>query len=584
MAKIHHSIPVGMYAVNGVRDNAASAPMQLLEQLKRIYEGDPASPYQACNVVQSYSAAGLWGGGEAEGTGRVQHNANGWRIFLEQIQTANAFFGGGNLKGIVSRNLAALRQGTANTNPGPWSPEELFNFADSLCAQIISGSLQDCVGGWYLSDEGLGRDWYFDPSEHEWKPGLYSVSDDSWREAVTQVHRAQIGRGLNYPFYWADTGERWKVEENIPWPLNTWHIADNQWYYTLPDRMISWVDIVFELDDAEFVHSEAEKPRLIYQPFYYPWGSSGQDWRYRKHARSSGELNTVLPDNPPWSKWYTFMEALRTTFPVNEEHPGYARLFFQPVAQTSLQTEGSLYPRHVDIHKQIRVLLNLRAYWQELGDQRFNGIWFLGWNMTGYPNGDSAAWTQWEQAGTYRYAEAIQNEFGAGTEGITDAWKEGSGNITSRIVSVEADPEPRTTAGFFIHYHLAPSSFLGSSFVLGPNRKMGTRNAFRIEIWRKEGGIWITDPPVATIDEGYTYHGGNTTSISPQGKYVGSPMEQGSETLIGTAAYWDGQWDNGPHDGEDVDVTIFGEDYAAVLFFADVQQESLYPFEKLQSP
>jgi hypothetical protein len=38
---------------------------------------------------------------------------------------------------------------------------------------------------------------------------------------------------------------------------------------------------------------------------------------------------------------------------------------------------------------------------------------------------------------------------------------------------------------------------------------------------------------------------------SPHGKYVERAIEPGSETLIGTAAYWDGQWGH----GEDEDGT-----------------------------
>ena len=36
----------------------------------------------------------------------------------------------------------------------------------------------------------------------------------------------------------------------------------------------------------------------------------------------------------------------------------------------------------------------------------------------------------------------------------------------------------------------------------------------------------------------------------PHGRYEEIPVEDGTEELVGEAAYWDGLWDNGPNDGK----------------------------------
>ncbi len=171
----------------------------------------------------------------------------------------------------------------------------------------------------------------------------------------------------------------------------------------------------------------------------------------------------------------------------------------------------------------------------------------MGWKKTGNPIGE-AAHQQWTQPNSFRYAEAIQNEVGAGTEALTDVWKDDLGNlISSKIVSVVPDPKITAPQGRRIHYDLSPSTILRSEthpqkLVLG-NFRLGERPSFKIEIVRVSDGV-----VVHTIDEGYTFPFQCYANISPHGRYEAGVAVQG-ENLRGTGAYWDGRWDHGPDDG-----------------------------------
>lgn len=71
-------------------------------------------------------------------------------------------------------------------------------------------------------------------------------------------------------------------------------------------------------------------------------------------------------------------------------------------------------------------------------------------------------------------------------------------------------------------------------------------------------------------------------NIVPHRKYIGPAIYQVCDPLIGTAAYWDGLWDNGSEDGWNVDPDDYGEDYGAVLFLNYEQMGCPFPFQKTE--
>ena len=172
--------------------------------------------------------------------------------------------------------------------------------------------------------------------------------------------------------------------------------------------------------------------------------------------------------------------------------------------------------------------------------------------------------------GLHRYTEAIQNEIGAGSKGLTEVWTESSQLITSGIKKVVVDPDPPggIVQGFRVEYHVAPTT------VLGPDLKLpftlGHRPTVAIDIWQMTNGARIPGGCVRIITEGYSSgEGYSAPTTSPHGKFVGSAAPQGSGKLLGTAAYWDGKWDHGDDDGENApvrdDFPPNGDYYAAYL-------------------
>ncbi len=547
MAKIHHPLVVGMGAVNAKVGNENATEDELRAEFVKIYKGDDGSPYQACNAVWALVPdINFWSAGTPEppgGVGRIGINADGWKRWLTQIKNANVEVNGGNLKGRISRNLSGLLAGAPDGSWAPWSTSELSSYAHQLCQSIETLGLGDTVGAWYLDDEGLKHLWY---------------STCTVIQAAEIIHQVQkeygpTGNRFNFPFHISEDLTIYQGQPingtTIPLENCFWVIENNKWVFRVPPTLQARIDAFFTrpiLSDA----------KVIFLPFFYPWGNASDAWRYRKHVvNAEGVLNTLLPDNPPWMNWKTAMDKLREVF-TPAQYP-LSKLEFQVFTDASKQgaTGVGVYPRHVDLHKAIRVLLNLRKHWLDLGDTRFTGIWFMGWKKTGFPEGE-AAHLHWTQPNSLRYAEAIQNEVGAGTEALTDVWKDDTGNlITSKILAVTEDvskipppPTGPTPRAWRIQYRLAPSTVMRpqgapGALVLGSNFILGKRNSFKIEVVRVSDGA-----VVHTIDEGYIYPFQCYANISPHGRYEEGVSAQGAH-LRGTSAYWDGLWDNGALDG-----------------------------------
>ncbi|MCD6506434.1 hypothetical protein J7M22_07380 [Candidatus Poribacteria bacterium] len=442
MAKIHHCIDVGMMAVQ----NPTLPGLQ--NDFVNIYTGDSVSAYQACNRLHSYGydfdTSNNWG---AAGANRAERNAIAWANYVKTIENANNQIGNGNLKGIISRPLTGLYVERG------WSLPELDSYVRYICDNLTSAQ-KSLVAGWYLDDDGLP------------KKDTHTVQ--KWKEVINTVHTAQKCKGVNWPFFWADD-----IDGDM-----FWYLDEQGWHHRIPDKLKDWVD-AFPSDATP-----------IFMPYYYPW--SANNWKY-----------TVWP---PWRKWQTFMNNLNDVFPVTS----YPNLKFQPVLEAwqKKQPDGSSLPKpgHVDMHKQIRVVLS---------QVRVNGIWFLGWYMTQteQPKATESGWAKnnWTQSDSPCWAEAIQNEPEAQTEGISDAIP-GSNQILQNY------PNPFThksddTGGTRIPYHLAQ------------------RASFQLKIYNVNGQL------VRTIDEGYT-------GISPQGKFENGTETQGP-VLNGTSAYWDGKNNQG---------------------------------------
>ncbi len=444
MAKTHHCIDVGILAIQ----NPTLTGIQ--SDFVNIYTGDSISGYQACNRLHSYGDGNSWGFGDPEGPNKEQVNANAWVGFVQRIESANNPIVGGNLKGIISRPLMGL-----HVDRG-WTLAQLDNYVRLLCDGLTTAQ-KNLVAGWYLDDDGLPDD----------RNPVHTVTQ--WRNVISTVHTAQKCKGVNWPFYWADG-----IDGNMFW-------SGGQ--HVIPQKLKDWISPSSFPSDAT----------PIFMPYYYPWTDyilSQNNWKY-----------TVWP---PWKKWQTFMNNLNSTFPT----ASYPNLKFQPVLEAWQRKfgDGSSFPRpgHVDMHKQIRVVLS---------QVRVNGIWFLGWYMTQteQPKATEAGWAKnnWTQSTSHRWAEAIQNEPEAQTEGISSAIP-GSNAILQNFPNPFTHKDLNTgVCGTRIPYHLAQ------------------RSSFQIKIYTIGGQL------MRTINEGYM---GN----SPQGKFENGIVTQGP-VLNGTSAYWDGR-------------------------------------------
>ena len=215
--------------------------------------------------------------------------------------------------------------------------------------------------------------------------------------------------------------------------------------------------------------------------------------------------------------------------------------------------------------------MNMRKRWDEVhDDDRMTGFWIMVWNLPGqiegYPPWPSI-WHQWTEGGSRKYAEAVQNEFGAGTEGLTSVWDDpdNPGNITTSDIRA-IDPDV-SGEGWRIKHQLAPSTWLSNApgeMLMRPENHtdaiiLGKRDQWSIEITPSND----YGDKVRVITEGFDEDrylpdlSGTPVSIkehrnhSPHGVYDADTSGLGA-LEHGTSAYWDGRQDENGVDGERV--------------------------------
>jgi len=547
MAKIPHGFDVGAYWLNGRGGGALSTPAQLKHEIRRAYE--------ACNVIHSGGDQDCWGAGSNEPVGfqqRIDNNVAQWITFLQQIKQVGEELEipVGGLRGVISRDLCGLRRNLNNDFPeGKWQiTRDIEPYITDLCSQISALDLEPYVAGWFFGNEVFFSDHY-----QTW-------TEADIEELADAVHDAQVAQNAFYPFYWAEFANGSAMPSRDPWVLEP---VQERWNYVIPNDFKKWVDAL-PLDHVT-------PARLMLQLHFYPWGTAADAWRYRKHAARTfephkGAVSLELADNAPWQVWSTILDAedpygsselhsYRRKFPIGS-YPS-SKMQFQPKFGLNVH-EGSERPGHVDAHKIIRVLMNMRRQWIDVReDGRLTGFWAHAWNVP-TPSLDNI-WRQWTETGTtkHRYAEAIQNEFGAGAEGLPEVWIDPQTQemITTGITEVKpvSDVEQRD---FVIKYHIAPTTVLRAAtdpdhVELGSTTILGKRPQMRIEIHLTDGSSWAG--LVRTITEGYTYPTPSGPSIYPStvphGKYDADPTDD-VPAMHGTAAYWDGLWDYGTEDGK----------------------------------
>ena len=361
---------------------------ELEQDIVSIYDGDPVSTYQACNAIQSYGDF-AW---LPVTKRRVEQNADYWIEYIKRVENANALVdggtGGGNMTAVISRNLMGLRLGVnEQDNADLWpvyglsampyvmgearlggEPEwNLFELREYVYAIIdgLTPAQRNLVAGWWVDDEGTEK------ADH---------TTALFIEVVTTVHNAQKDRGVNWPFYWAEeTGFLQSEGGDL-------HMSGGSWTSDLPPKMRDWIEVFFT--EADLLDATP-----VFMPFYYPWASNNWESTPR-----------------PYLRWKLLMEDLEDRYPRST----HDRLKIHPVLQASDQASGGVgsMPSHVDMHEQIVAMLDL---------DRVDGMWFIGWDQTPRPANELDAKRNWTQAGSARWAEAIQNEIGAGTEGLANA-------------------------------------------------------------------------------------------------------------------------------------------------------------------
>ncbi len=550
MAKTHHDVLVGMMGLNGIPAMGSTGATfdSLKTQLRRAYEGDPISPYQACNAIHTYLDQRGWTRNapdpgettdppyqsgpdhpdEDEREYRIEHNADAQATFIRAIAEVNAEVGGGNLIGVISRNLAALVKGKDGER-WAWDPDDLADYAGRVCQKIKDDGNEDLVAGWYLSDEGwFGKD----------------VEKEHFRTAAVAVHQAQKCKGVNWPFLWAEPGNAsWTAQKPDRYFWKKDATTGKQRYAVWPDTEFdTWLRYFFPDTyppppappdpNQELALGDAT---LVFMPFDYPWASPLNRLRYRRHQWFDNVVSDKLAENPPMMGWDTWLDVFRTTYPTTDA--GYAsRLKFNPVIAASMQESDTLWPRHVDMHRTIRGLLDLRQKWiDDYADHRLSGFWMISWNQ-GLSAGRYAS-DNWEQTGTtkYRYAEAVQNEVTAGTEAVPGI----SGASDSKILDVELEADK-----FRVEYQVAPTAVMGS-VDMGDGTTMGERPQWHID-------IRMTSSPTGALVRRITEHEDDDNAPTiPHGIYNARADAQGADELVGTSAYWDRLYDRGGNDGKD---------------------------------
>ena len=574
MAKVPHGFDVGIYWLSGVAASQGSSTLgQLKSEIRRAYEGERDIPYEAFNVIHSGGDTNCWGEGASEpplSAGkqvRINNNAEGWIEYLKTIRDITAELGipVGHLRGTISRDLCGMHEMIAkppspDTFPlGPWTIEhDITPYVKKLCERIVEEGLKPYVAGWFFGNEVYTSDKYL-----TWN--VAKVTGLAWGVQTAQlaVLDPDTNDPCNFPYYWAEfvttTGDT--SDPNATgrefWTRNT--DTGAPWDYEVPDTFKDWVN-------AFPFTANPDTAKLIFQPHYYPWGTPLDAWRYDKTRDAAGPPPSFYKENPsegPWRVWSTILDApdaytgleahaFRTKFLI-ADYPK-SQLEFQPKFELNRQASAA-WPGHVDAHKVIRVQMNMRRQWSEVReDDRMTGFWIMIWNQA-EPLADML-WHQWTETapGKRRYAEAVQNEFGAGTEGLPEVWMEGGQLITTRIKEVVEDPSPKPPdikQGFYVKYHIAPTTIMQpqndpAALVLG-EFDLGKRSEMEIQIVRTD---LSSDVLVRTITEGYEASNYPSPRYQPHGRFEVQANETATDPLLGTCAYWDGLWDNGPDDGK----------------------------------
>ncbi|MAF11579.1 hypothetical protein CMK11_14110 [Candidatus Poribacteria bacterium] len=556
-----------------------------------MYEGESSIQYEACNLIQSNGEQTQWGAGDNEppdADDRITNNINGWINYLKAIRDATAELGEspGAIKGLTSRHLCGLVHGQVIPDPpepppppwplGAWDPQtDVKPYVQGLCWQIQQDGLEPYVGGWHFADEIFARYLAWTASDVYDTAEAVQTGQENPQKFVAGGGGETSETGVNFPYYWAE-----QMIITSPASRATWTVVDGKWKFKIPALFKTWVD--------SFKGTNMDAAGLVLLPDYYPWASPSNRWHYRKHVARTfdpfkGAVSLEVADNPPWMSWSTFLSAkdpytgldtdsLRATFPEGPGQYPASKLTFQPAMGLSRQ-QNALFPMHVDAHKEIRVMLNMRRQWEaHLNDFRLTGFWLVGWNQVGEDPENDGAWHQWTEANSRKYAEAVQNEIGGGTEGIPDVWiDQPSGDlITTGIKAVKRVGVAPNDTRFYIEYHIAPTTIMqeeghANALVLG-EFVLGERVIVKIEIRRTDGPN--PNELVRTITEGYETPD-YRDPVVPHGKYDAPPTSLGP-VLAATTAYWDGFWDNGDDDGKEAPgVAGAAAQYRADLYLND---------------
>jgi len=349
-------------------------------------EPDTGLPASDASRQEAWREANEWVGMEAIANPPQQPNPV---CALSKVADFNSPTNPRTIRAVISRALYGL------VTVRGWSTTKLGKYVERICERLAANpDLKNACMGWYLMDDTF--------------PNAVSQPADLplWEQVIDTVHSAQKSRGLNLPFFFnynldqfqenvkQATGNLYETNPYPPPPIRYWR-------YNFPRWM---KDAINKKSQGGRFPDDAIR---VLQPYYYPWESN--NWNY----------TTTLP----WWKWNQALKTLDATFPVSSNPD----LQFQPVLEAGDigSTTTLRLPGHADMHKQLRVLLDMEP------KQRITGLWLIGWTISGtprWPGDEGFAKDHWTVNSTYkeRWAEAIQNEIGdeltqPTTESILDA-------------------------------------------------------------------------------------------------------------------------------------------------------------------